>query len=131
MAFPSKHISITINRSCEDVYAFASRPENLPDWAAGLSTGIRRSVDVWITDSPMGEVRVEFAPPNAFGVLDHDVTLPSGQRVHIPMRVLKNGEGCEVVFTLYRLPSMSEQEFNRDAIMVEKDLQTLKTLLER
>lgn len=131
MTFSSKHISTAINRSFQDVYAFASKPENLPQWAAGLSTGIRKSGDAWKADSPMGEVTVEFTPPNSFGVLDHDVTLPSGQRVHNPMRVLKNNDGCEIVFTLYRLSSMSEQEFNRDAGMVEKDLRTLKALLEK
>ena len=34
------------------------------------------------------------------GVLDHDVTLPSGETVHNPMRVIPDGDGCEVVFTL-------------------------------
>lgn len=131
MTFLSKHISISIERSFEDVYAFASKPENLPQWAAGLSSGIRQSGKVWITDSPMGEVTVEFTPSNSFGVLDHDVTLPSGQRVHNPMRVMKNNDGCEVVFTLYRLSSMSEQEFQQDVMIVEKDLRTLKALVEK
>ncbi len=130
MTFSSKHISIAINRPVEDVYAFASDPENLPQWAAGLSTGTRKSGKVWIASSPMGEVTVEFTPANSFGVLDHDVTLPSGQRVHNPLRIIKNGDGSEVVFTLYRLPSMSERDFIRDAAMVEKDLRTLKALLE-
>lgn len=131
MTFQSKHISISINRSFEEVYAYASKPENLPEWAAGLSSGIRKSGKVWKTDSPMGEVTVEFAPLNPYGVLDHDVILPSGQRVYNPLRVQKNNEGCEVVFTLYRLPHMSGEEFERDAGMVEKDLRTLKTLLEK
>jgi len=47
------------------------------------------------------------------------------------MRVLRNNDGSEVVFTLYRRPGMSEQEFAGDAEWVKKDLEKLKTLLEK
>jgi hypothetical protein len=33
--------------------------------------------------------------------LDHDVTLPSGETLSNPMRVVPNGTGSEVVFTLF------------------------------
>lgn len=131
MTFPARHISISINRSPNEVYEFASNPNNLPQWAEGLSrSSMKQSGDEWIADSPMGIVRVKFADANRFGVIDHDVTLPSGEVVHNPLRVLKNGNGSEVVFTLYRLPQMSDADFERDAQMVEKDLLKLKSLLE-
>jgi uncharacterized membrane protein len=37
MTFMAKHISVSINRPAGQVYEFASNPENLPKWAAGLS----------------------------------------------------------------------------------------------
>jgi hypothetical protein len=77
----------------------------------------------------MGRVNVKFAEKNKFGVLDHDVTLPSGVKVYNPMRVFRNNEGSELVFTLYRRPAMSEQEFAEDAKSVARDLAKLKTLL--
>ena len=79
----------------------------------------------------MGKVKVKFAEKNKFGVLDHDVTLPSGVKVTNPMRVFPNNEGSELVFTLYRRPGVSDQEFAEDAKSVEKDLAKLKTLLEK
>ncbi len=45
----------------------------------------------------MGRVALAFVPRNDFGVLDHDVTLPSGETVYNPMRVIADGTGCEVV----------------------------------
>lgn len=87
--------------------------------------------DHWISHSPMGKVRVKFSPPNPFGIMDHDVTLENNQTFHNPFRVLKNGDGSEVVFTLYRQPDMSEDDFLRDAQMVESDLLTLKSILEK
>ena len=50
----------------------------------------------------MGRVTVAFAPPNPFGILDHRVTLPSGETVDNPMRVIPNADGCDVVFTVHR-----------------------------
>ena len=62
--------------------------------------------------------------------MDHDVTLPNGVTVYNPLRAIKNGKGSEVIFTLYRQPEMSEEEFQRDASMVQKDLEKLKEILE-
>jgi len=79
----------------------------------------------------MGRVTVTFAPRNDFGVLDHhDVTLPSGETVYNPLRVLRDGDGCEVVFTIRQRPEMTDKDFKRDADAVAKDLATLKSLVE-
>lgn len=86
---------------------------------------------VWIGQSPMGQVRIKFADTNRFGVLDHDVTLESGATFHNPMRVVPNGEGSEVIFTLYRQPGATDEAFQKDAAWIEKDLKTLKSLLEK
>jgi len=76
-------------------------------------------------------MKVKFAEENRFGVLDHEVTLPSGVKVYNPMRVFPNNDGSELVFSLYRRPDVSDQEFADDAESVEKDLAKLKTLLEK
>jgi hypothetical protein len=131
MTFKSQHISISIDRPADEVYEFASNPENLPKWAAGLSGSIKNVDGEWIAESPMGSIKVKFADKNKFGVLDHDVTLPSGAIVYNPMRVFPNNDGSELIFTLYRRPDMSDQMFAEDANAVMKDLETLKALLEK
>jgi len=78
----------------------------------------------------MGKVKVKFAENNKFGVLDHDVTLPARVKVYNPMRVFPNNNGSELIFTLYRRPEVSDQEFAEDAKSVERDLAKLKILLE-
>lgn len=130
--FPAvRHVSVSVARAPQEVYAYAANPENLPRWAAGLSGSIEQVSGEWIAASPMGRVRVRFVERNALGVLDHDVVLESGLAVHNPMRVVRNGEGSEVVFTLFRRSGMSDEEFEADAHAVERDLATLKRLLER
>jgi len=46
------------------------------------------------------------------------------------MRVFANGEGSEVLFTVYQRPGMSDEAFAEDTKAVRKDLDALKSLLE-
>jgi len=126
----ARQISISINRPPVEVYDFVVNYENLPKWAAGLSNGITKLGDDWVADSPMGRVKVKFVEANTLGVLDHDVTLPSGEVIRNPMRVVPNGGGSELTFTLYRLEGVTDDQFRTDAAMVEQDLRRLKRLLE-
>ena len=126
-----QHISRYVARPPDEVYAFASDPQHLPRWAAGLArSDVERHGDHWEADAPTGRVRIRFAEPNTFGVMDHDVEMAPGVTVHNPFRVLPNGEGSEVVFSLIRRADQSDEEFADDGAAVRKDLQTLKGLLE-
>jgi hypothetical protein len=129
-ASDSRHISTHIDRPAREVYDYASNPANLPDWAPGLASSVERVDGQWIVESPMGRVVVVFAARNDFGVLDHEVTLPSGETIYNPMRVTVDGTGCEVVFTVRRQPGMSDEDFERDANAVSADLSALKRVIE-
>jgi len=128
----SRHLAAWINRSASDVYRYASDPARLPEWAAGLANGeLVRVGETWVAQSPMGEISIEFTPANDFGVLDHVVTMPSGETVFNPFRIIPAGnDRCEVVFTLRRRSTMSAGEFEADADAVSNDLARLKAILE-
>jgi len=106
---------MTIERSPAEVYAFVSDPNNLPKWASGLNAA----------------VKVRFVERNAYGVLDHYVKANSGPEVYMPMRVFPNGEGAEVLLTVFRQPDMTEEKFIDDTKWVRRDLEALKELLEK
>lgn len=129
--FESRHISIRIHKPAEAVYAFTRDPESFPKWAAGLASGLTPDGDQWVAHGPDGDVHVRFSPPNAYGVLDHWVTLPDGTQLYMPLRVIANGAGSEVVLTLYRPPALHDDAaFARDAAAVARDLAKLKALVE-
>lgn len=130
VASTSKHISQVIDRTASDVYDYVSNPANLPEWARGLAGSVQQVDGQWTADSPMGRVVFAFVASNDYGVLDHEVTLPSGQTVYNPMRVIADGGSSEVVFTMRRQPDTSEEAFARDADAVSADLSALKRVLE-
>jgi len=129
-ALPSRTLSVWIDRDPDAVYAFLSIPQNFMRWASGLADSLRREGDGWVAETPEGTMRVRFTPPNPFGIADHWVIPPAGPEIAIPIRVLANGGGSEVTLHLFRLPEMDDARFARDAEWVERDLATLKRVLE-
>lgn len=127
---PSRTLSIWIDRDPETVYAFLSIPENFPKWASGLAGSLRRDGDVWSAETPEGPMHVRFTPPNPLRIADHWVVPPAGAEVSVPLRVLANGSGSEVTLHLFRQPGMDDAKFAADAAWVERDLATLKRVLE-
>jgi hypothetical protein len=127
----SRTLSISIDCPPDRVYAFVSNPENLPGWAAGLCKSVRRSGSGWIVETTQGPMNLRFAEDNDLGVLDHYVSPAPASEIYVPMRVLPNGPGSELLFTLFRLPGMSDEKFAEDAGMVMRDLETLKGMLDR
>ncbi len=126
----SRHVARVIRRTPDEVYEFAANPANLPRWAAGLANSpVTVDGDRLIAESPMGQVSVRFVPHNDLGVLDHDVTLPSGTTVTNPMRVLSHPNGAEILFTVRQI-ELSDEEFARDVDMVGQDLTRLQEVLE-
>lgn len=129
MTYPAKNISISIDRPFQEVYRFASNPENLPDWIAFIKS-VSKNGNSWLAETDIGDIRIMFVVPNIFGVIDHQVTLAGGETVNNPMRVIANGKGSELIFTLFKIPGRTEEEFNNDAKAVEIDLIMLKKIME-
>ncbi|TWI87912.1 SRPBCC family protein [Chitinophaga japonensis] len=132
MTAEAKTLSTSINRSAEATYAFVSNPEHFSQWAAGLGASLQPTAEknTWQVTTPEGLAKVRFVEKNQFGVVDHYVSLSTGVEVYVPLRVLANNQGSEVMLTVFRLPGMTDDEFKRDTDAVQKDLHTLKGLLE-
>ena len=121
----TRTISISIDRLPSDVYAFVRDPTNLPIWAPNVARSVSRDADgAWIVDREDGSVTIAFVDPNPYGVLDHAVTDEQGVQVYVPMRVIANGRGSEVLFTLFEAQLADEA-------LVQADLENLQRILER
>jgi hypothetical protein len=127
----SRTLTVSIARGADAVYQFISNPANLPQWATAFCKSIHQAGSDWIMQTSAGEMKVRFVPPNEFRVADHFVSPAPAVEIYVPMRVLSNGSGSEVVFTLFRPPDMTPEKFREDIGLVERDLQTLKRVLEK
>lgn len=119
--------SISINRDWRQLYEAIWRPEIFPKWASGLTESDLRQGDAgWEADGPDGPVGVRFTPHNDYGVMDHFIETGDGRSVHVPLRVIQNGDGAEVQLTLFRQPEMTDESFARDAKWIARDLRALR-----
>ena len=125
-------LTISINRGPKSVYEFVSDLANLPKWATAFCLSIKQEGgEDWQAQTPQGPVKIRIAHRNDFGILDHIVTAAPGVEAHVPMRVVQNGKGSEVLFTLFRRPDMTDTQYSEDQELVRQDLATLKRVLER
>jgi carbon monoxide dehydrogenase subunit G len=130
---PARTLSVSIATPAAEVYAFIADPRRLPEWATGLgSTATPLPDGAWRVETPAGPMRVVFAPANDFGVVDHDVTPLTGEgpAVDVPLRVVPNGAGSEVMLTVFQQPGMSDAQYAADTALVQADLERLKNALQ-
>ena len=127
----SKTLNITINCAPKKVYEFVSNPEKMPEWAKAFCLAVTKQNGEWVMKTPHGAAAIRFAPQNEYGILDHYVKVAPGVEVYVPMRVVPNEKGSEVIFTLFRMPQMTEEDFARDIEWVTRDLTSLKEVLEK
>ncbi len=125
----ARTVSISIDRDSRRLYAFVRAAENFPKWVA-FCKAIRRSDDAWTMETEQGSMTLRFVEDNPHGVLDHVVNPAPGVEVYVPMRVVPNGSGSEVIFTVFRAPEMTDEKFLEDVALVERDLGVLKGLVE-
>lgn len=129
--FNAQTITIDVERPLAEVYEYLADPNNFPSWASGLGGSFEPLGGMdWATDAPAGRIVFRFAERNPHGILDHLVLREAGEPMPVPMRVVANGEGTQVIYTLFRHPGFPEQQLRSDAALVTSDLMGLKRLLE-
>ena len=129
----ARTFSVSIRCDWQALYEQIWRPEMFARWAAGLAdSALRQDGDRWVAAGSEGPVALRFTPHNPFGVMDHWVDQGSaGGEIYVPLRVVANGTGAEVLLTLYRQPGMTDEHFAADIKLINRDLRSLKALVER
>ncbi|MFV9671330.1 polyketide cyclase [Pantoea sp. ARC607] len=126
----SRTLSLTIPRHWLDLYETIWKPDFFPKWASGLTqSALEPEGNRWRAKGPLGSVKLRFSPHNPFGVMDHWIDGGSGKEIYVPMRVIANEQGAEVLVTIYRQPFTSDEKFKQDIEWVSKDLEKLNQLL--
>ncbi len=128
----SEVIKVAIERPFADVYEFLAEPLNFATWAANPGSSMEPlDGGDWLVDLPRGRMAIRFAPRNNFGVLDYQVFPPGGEsRSAVPVRLIPNGEGAELIMVWFQAPGTTDERFQSDVQWIASDLQRLKTLLE-
>jgi hypothetical protein len=118
-----------MGRPWQDLYEAIWQPECFPRWASGLSRSpLERDGEAWKTEGPEGPISIRFTGHNPFGIMDHYVDVGSGPEIYVPLRVIQNSGGAEVLLTLFRQPGTSAAKFLADVEWVQRDLLALQAM---
>ncbi len=80
-------------------------------------------------ETPFGPARLRIRPNQELGILDHDFNAPDASWT-VPARVVPNADGAEFMITFYQPPSFTNDFFNQQVNLVDKELAKLKEILE-
>src|SRR5919107_1611580 len=98
---PARTVSTSIDATPDVVYKFVADAFNMARWAPGFCQTIAADPEVehgWrITTADGVQAQARFVAPNAFGIVDHWVALPELGEVYVPLRVVANEAGSEVL----------------------------------
>ena len=68
-------------------------------------------------------------PDASTGRLDHDFRDPQASRT-VPAQVVPNGRGAEFLITFFQPAVLDDDEFDRQAALVDTELATLQKILQ-
>jgi hypothetical protein len=125
-----RELSISIHRSTVETYEFLSMPENFAQWMWGPGTALCRAGSDWIAQTAEGPVTFCLTDHNPFGVVDCSLTRQGGHSVYVPLRIVANPAGCELVLTLFSHKDTSDEKLAITSEQAMRNLKAAKRILE-
>jgi hypothetical protein len=124
--------SITIAAEPHAVFAYVSRPENLPVWAPAFAESVRAEEDYWIATTADGEERFALRADEHYGVVDFlGLVSADAYALRAPTRIVPNGpKDSEYLFTLFAIPGESDENFAGRLAVLSQELIVLRDVLE-
>ena len=133
--FESKTLTITINAPFKKVMSDLADPMTHPEWATEFFSGSaeKTDYDYVLVPVPMmgGIIKFKVEADILLGNLDLYLT-PQDSDFGTPLqvRIIKNGDGVDILWTLLRFPGVSDSDWERGLISMSKELVALKKRLE-
>lgn len=118
-------ITFSVNKKTGDVFdAILNIPlKMMPD--------AKKNNDGWWSfTTPWGPGKLKFNENKQFGILDHQF-VEDEAKWNVPMRVVSHGEESEVMITLIKPDTISDQLFDERMNEMEKMMLDMKKILEQ
>lgn len=123
---PSHTLSLTITRHWLDLYETIWKPEYFPKWVSQFGEApLQAEGSYWKVKGADETLKVRFSEHNSYGVMDYWIDNGFGKEIYMPMRIVPNQEGAQVLVTHFRQPFTSDEIFQQELALLEQNLQRL------
>lgn len=120
----SRTITFTVNRKTAEAFdAILSMPPKMMPNAKKLDDGW------WSFTSPWGPAKLKFNEDKQLGILDHQV-IDQYAKWNVPMRVVSKGDDSEVITTIIKPDTLSDETFDKRMKDIEKIILSMKQVIE-
>lgn len=120
--------SISIAAPPETVLELLGDARRLPEWAPAFAVAVEPIGEDWLIDSGAGQFRIRLRVSPEHGTVDLRPPNDAGSEAH--MRVVKNEDGSEFVFTLLFPAGADEAAIALQMATVDTELPTVRDLCE-
>jgi hypothetical protein len=120
--------SLGIAATPEAVHAYVSDGRNLPEWAPAFAPSIRPSDGSWVVTRGEVEFPIDVPAEPSSGTVDF--VAASDHARGLFARVLPNGEGAELTFTIMFTPDTPEDVVAAQMITLETELAAIRVACE-
>lgn len=132
---PTGTVTVTIDAPYEQVAAYVADPARAHEWATEFYAEPMRPAEggEWLATVPMmgGEVRFRQEVALEHGVIDMFLAPKDGPwGPPLPVRLLRNGSGADVLWTLTRFPGTPDEAWQAGLDSMRRELEHLKKTLE-
>ena len=122
--------AVDIQAPFERVFGFLANPINWPRYAVVNLRSVSPGEHGWfkmVTKFGHGEIRVN--PVKELGIIDHDWRDPQANWT-VPARIVGNGDGVTVMFTVFQPPIMTGEQFDQAMKEMDLEMNKLREVLE-
>ena len=124
---PAQTTSVSIAAPWDVVWSFVSDPRQLPRWAPGFAREIEADGEHWVVRNDAGDVPVRIAIDASAGTVDF---LARDRERGSYTRLVRNGDGCEYLFTLFLDPDPSPAAAEEQRAIIVAELETVRQICE-
>lgn len=121
----SRTITMSVSRKTGEVFdAILNSPSQMIPDAQKNQDGS------WSFSTPRGNANLTFKENRSFGILDH-LYIDGEAKWEVPMRVVPSGDESEVIVTIVKPESITDEQFDERMAEIELLFSNLKKLIEQ
>jgi len=120
----SRTITFTVNRTTADAFDAILNipPKMMPD-------ATKQDDGWWSFTGPWGPAKLKFNENKQLGILDYQV-IENDAKWNVPMRVVSKGDDSEVISTIIKPDTLSDETFDERMKEIEKIMLSMKQIIE-
>ena len=123
----SRTVTVPLAAPSDDVFAYLSRVENLPEWANEFARELRIEDGVARVVNGLGEFVFSIEADERTGVIDMYAGPSADELALFPTRVVAMpGGGSAYSFTMFQAPGMSDELFDAQYESLRRELENVR-----